>query len=109
MARRGNEDVPLSTGKANSLVCVPGGGYTTWTIEPRGDAYVSAFSTYCLSILFAYSSKQDRKCSRCHGYPSHTGSSKCKSAYVQVVYFRLKLFSIYIGLAFASRCRSIVD
>jgi hypothetical protein len=48
MSRRGSDDVPLSTGKANSLVCVPGGGYTTWTFEPRGDAYVSAFTTYHL-------------------------------------------------------------
>ena len=46
MARRGNEDVPLSTGNANALVCAPGGKYTTWTIEPRGDAYVSAFTPY---------------------------------------------------------------
>ncbi|KAF8433666.1 WD40-repeat-containing domain protein [Boletus edulis BED1] len=37
---KGDSDVPLSVGSANTLVCVPGGGHTTWTIEPRGDAYV---------------------------------------------------------------------
>ncbi|KAG6369576.1 WD40-repeat-containing domain protein [Boletus reticuloceps] len=37
---KGDSDVPLSVGSANALVCVPDGGHTTWTIEPRGDAYV---------------------------------------------------------------------
>ncbi|KAG6372522.1 quinon protein alcohol dehydrogenase-like superfamily [Boletus reticuloceps] len=37
--RKGNQDIPLTTGNANVLVS-PDLEYTTWTIEPRGDAYV---------------------------------------------------------------------
>lgn len=44
MGRAGDSCVPLSTGSANALVCAPGCRNTTWTIEPRGDAYVSAFT-----------------------------------------------------------------
>ena len=46
-SHRGSSDVPLSTGNGNELVCVPDGSSTTWTIEPRGNAYVSAFIPYC--------------------------------------------------------------
>lgn len=42
MGSDGNSDVKLSIGKDNELVCVPDG--RTWTIDPRGDAYVSAFT-----------------------------------------------------------------
>ena len=42
-SHRGSSDVPLSTGSGNELVCIPDGNSTTWTIEPRGNTYVSAF------------------------------------------------------------------
>ena len=50
MGCRQDSDAPLSAGDGNTLVCVPGNGHTTWTIEPRGDAYVSAFIRYIFAV-----------------------------------------------------------
>lgn len=53
---KGDPNVRLSVGNDNELVCVPG-GRTTWTFDPRGDAYVSALYPYCPYHSFIY---QDR-------------------------------------------------
>jgi len=39
VGHKGSARVSLSTGNGNELVCFPDGS-TTWTIEPRGHAYV---------------------------------------------------------------------
>lgn len=43
VGRRGDSDVPLCTGDGNELICDSDGEHTSWTIEARGDTYVSAF------------------------------------------------------------------
>ena len=50
MGRRGSLDVPLVARNGNELICVPDDDSTAWTIEPRGHAYVLAFSFYLLSL-----------------------------------------------------------
>ena len=46
MSHAGNLGVQLSTGSSHVLVCVTGDNHTIWTIEPRGNSYVSALNTY---------------------------------------------------------------
>ncbi|KAG6381309.1 hypothetical protein JVT61DRAFT_5716 [Boletus reticuloceps] len=43
MCYRRNSDA-LSVGNAGASVCISGGRRTAWTIEPRGDSYVSALT-----------------------------------------------------------------
>ena len=51
VGRRGNLEVPLCAGDGNELVCDSSGEQTFWTIEPRGDTYVSVASSHYHLIL----------------------------------------------------------
>lgn len=53
LGHRQGSDVPLSTRNGNELVCVPDDNIT-WSIEPRGSAYVSVSTHYRPDCLFIY-------------------------------------------------------
>ena len=106
MTRGSNPDceVLLSTANANTLVCVFGGDHTTWTIEPRGEAYVSVFTTCCSCDAQALIHRD-----RIGNSTDATAVHLRKGHHDGVSQFILQSCSLLIGsgkgLGFSSQCR----